>query len=1251
MTTGRTARLVSRLLHQVGAGRSDPGADLARSVRAHDLRGDSDAQLKGRVSALGPSAQREPMAIVLPEVFAVVDEALSRRLGAWKLFDSDSKLSGLARCREAGDHILEASPHRDRLAYYIDDSFLDSPAFARSIEPALAETDLDQDERNVVTTMVYVAETSMTRYSSDILLPEHFYRSLAAIDRQRALSFRATDEQLQAGSHLFEGKVVEMNAGEGKTIAAAFPAVTHAVLGRRVHIITANDYLASRDAEWLAPVYETLGFSVSAVLSHMDDDERRAAYQAQIVYGTLKEFGFDYLRDNLKHSTDDMVQGPLEAAIVDEADQAMIDEAGTPLIIAGTPNTSRRSVHKINKAVEDLVSRQKVLVADLDRLHRQLDVDSSQRFEYLAAMYLAAMYLADSDIPTVAEAFACNPRLGRRVRAAADGSLSEEPHDTPAGPLYYIVDRGRELVTLTERGHAVLERSLGPIFDTGTLEGELAALRSSDAPLDERRRHADALNSRLSERYNQAHQLHTMLHARALLKRDVDYIVAGGRVVLIDRHTGRRRSDSRYQHGLQAAIEAREGVSVVPETVARAQTSVQGFLRLYSHVSGMSGTAQAIREELSRTYTLRVVSVPPSNRPRRTDFPARVYATRVDKLSAIVEQVSLSARLGRPVLVGTHTVEQSAEISILLKEQDIRHRLLNAVNNADEAQVVREAGNFGTVTVATNMAGRGTDILLEPGLDRRVTASYVSTVKELLSGGASHVSLSCATSEEAEIIESALARAGLSTLKSTGDDLRVLVEYPRHAARSERQQRSHLSPSQGEIERGFPDSLASGGTPSPEEAQNHNGSEQRHADSPERRQGSYLSPSQGETERGFPNSLASGGTPSPDKAQNHNSKEQRYTNSPERRQGSYLSPSQGETERGFPNSLPAGGTPSPEETQNHNSREQRHTDSPERQQRSFLSPSQGETERGFPTLEFGLGLYVIGTELHDSRRIDLQLRGRSGRQGDFGSSRLMLSLEDPSIAFGAGAARFPAAELGLDSAGRRFYEGRRTDSLLDDIQGAVETDGEVTRATAWDFNQAIEAQSLSFYRDRSKVMQSASFHQDCIRMAMDRGRRLIDAHLPPESMHQYAQRFDALAEELLADYHIDISELWGLGADSIVERVQEMMRARLEEATESVGASEFDSAASQLFLRTADELWEHHLARLHDLLSSTGLAAHGHKSAAADYLFRATDEYRRSSRDVTDTFLPRLVELAESAVQAPIDASVDMAPDVEKILV
>ena len=553
------------------------------SVRNIDLSQASDSELRARAAEL---KRVTPDDHTMSECFAIIDETIRRRIGAWQVFDQGFDGADIGRYRD--------------------------PAH-----------DLVGSDETIAETLSFVAEESTSRYFADIDLPLEFYSAIRESSLADALRFEPTDEQIAAGRLMLDRTVVEMDAGEGKTVAAAFPAITQALSGHNVHVITANDYLALRDAELLAPAYEFLGLTVGTVLSHMSDAERRSAYRRDIVYGTLREVGFDYLRDNLRHSRADMVQGDLEVAIVDEADHALVDDGRTPLIISGKPGGSVRSVFRVKQAVAELIDEQKRLVSEIvDGLPDAIGKQNVDRY--------AKLFLADPRNPTIVGAIASDERFLGRLRATIDTYSEDGIENELTNGLLYTTDYRRGLVALTVLGIAFVEVRLGPVFDAADLHAELVAIGDDRSePLEERRRRQEAVSRRISRQYGIANQVHQMLRAYLLLTRDEDYIVADGKVVLIDDLTGRRKTDSKYQYGLQAALEAKEGVRVRPDPQTQAYLTVEGLVRQYGHVSGMTGTALEARETFRRSYGLDVARVEPAGPSRRVDRPPHVHATRL----------------------------------------------------------------------------------------------------------------------------------------------------------------------------------------------------------------------------------------------------------------------------------------------------------------------------------------------------------------------------------------------------------------------------------------------------------------------------------------------------------------------------------------------------------------------------------------------------------------------------------------------
>ena len=696
---------------------------FVEKVRGYDFCAHSDADLKRSLLELEGPAERGDIAA---RVFAVIAETIDRRLGAWSLFGPSSQ--GSLAC------FAHPTARQGRDALLIHD------------------------------VMDRVYEERKFRRPSSICLPASFYKALRCCDWEGRYRFRVTDQQLLAGLHLFHGRVVQMNAGEGKTVAAAFSAVLQAMLGHSVHVITANDYLAARDTETLSPVYESLGFSVGAILSHMDDDERRHAYRSRIVYGTMRELGFDYLRDNLKVSPDERVQGKLEVAIIDEVDHALIDEAFTPMIISGQPSGIQLPVTKVKRAVEALIASQSAVADSLaERVSRQ-NIEARERTELMARLGLA-----QPEHPTLMRLIASMPQESKRVRALAETDQS----GLTAG-LLYAIDPDRRFVTLTEDGWEFLENRLGRIYDRmPPLIPELVPGEGNHASVAERRDRDTRLSRRLFRQHALGNYVYQSLRAYLLLRRDVDYLVDDDGIVLVDEHTGRPKPDSVYQFNLHSALETKEGLVPRPDFETLGQVSVAGFTGLYEHTSGMTGTAEVAVDEFAQKYGMEVAVVPPSNPMLRVDLGPTVYLTKEDKLEALVDDVAFRHRVGQPVLLGTSTVQQSEELSTLLGGRRIPHNLLNAVTTHTEEQSIKHAGRFGAVTVATNMAGRGTDILLDPGLNARIARRYVDLVRDMLADGSSHVDVSCHSTGQAQVLCEQLDLASGLDAVWTGLEVRI----------------------------------------------------------------------------------------------------------------------------------------------------------------------------------------------------------------------------------------------------------------------------------------------------------------------------------------------------------------------------------------------------------------------------------------------------------------------------------------------
>jgi preprotein translocase subunit SecA len=444
----------------------------------------------------------------------------------------------------------------------------------------------------------------------DDLLAEAFAAAREA--SVRALGMRPFDVQLIGGLVLHQGKIAEMKTGEGKTLVATMPAYLNALTGKGVHIVTVNDYLARRDAQWMGTIYRFLGLTVDTIVHGLDDNERRRAYAADITYGTNNEFGFDYLRDNMKFSLEDYVQRDFHYAIVDEVDSILIDEARTPLIISGPAEESTQLYYTLNQVVRQLKNEQD-----------------------------------------------------------------------------FTVDEKARSVLITEEGVAHAEKlvNLPNLYDPRNIEV--------------------------------LHHLNAALKAHNLFKRDVDYIVKDGEVLIVDEFTGRLMPGRRYSDGLHQALEAKEGVKIENENQTLATITFQNYFRMYEKLAGMTGTADTEAEEFKKIYKLEVMVIPTHKKMIRIDHPDSIYRTEAEKYNAVVEDIRDCYQRGQPVLVGTTSIEKSEHVSRLLKREGIKHEVLNAKQHEKEAQIVAHAGQMGMLTIATNMAGRGTDIVLGEGVVER----------------------------------------------------------------------------------------------------------------------------------------------------------------------------------------------------------------------------------------------------------------------------------------------------------------------------------------------------------------------------------------------------------------------------------------------------------------------------------------------------------------------------------------------------
>ena len=752
----------------------------------------------------------------------------------------------------------------------------------------------------------------------DGILPDAFAAVREASRRVR--NMRHFDEQLIGGITLHEGRIAEMRTGEGKTLVATLPAYLNALADKGVHVVTVNDYLARRDAEWMGPIYSELGLSTGVVTSRQNGAEKRAAYRADVTYGTNNEFGFDYLRDNMAFTLDDQFQRGLHYAIIDEVDSILIDEARTPLIISGQAEESTELYRKINTLV---------------------------------------------------------PKLTRQAFVERQGPLERfEPAPEDQGD--YMVDEKEKRVEITERGHQRIEDELARMG----LLGEGQSLYSSS-------------------HLNLLHHVLAALKAHAIFQRDVDYMVSNGEIVIVDEHTGRAMPGRRWSEGLHQAVEAKEGVRIQHESQTLASTTFQNYFRLYGKLSGMTGTADTEAAEFRQIYGLDVVVIPTHKPMVRKDQNDLVYLTIQEKYDAIVADVEACRAKGQPVLIGTASIESSERLSTELNRQKVPHNVLNAKQHEREAEIVAQAGKPGTVTIATNMAGRGTDIVL---------------------GG----------NWEAEANARELGDAERAELKNQWQSLHDQV-------------------------------------------------------------------------------VAAG------------------------------------------------------------------------------------------------GLHIIGTERHESRRIDNQLRGRSGRQGDPGSTRFYLSMEDNLMRlFASDRMRGIMQSLGMEKG--EAIEHRMVNNAIEKAQRKVEGRNFDIRKNLLEFDDVANDQRQVIYKQRRDLMVSDDISVMIDGMREEVLRDAVAAYVPPQSLEEQwdipglelALRTDFASQQPVAQW---LAEDDTLNSETLLTKVLAQLDADYQAKAGNwadLGVN-IRMVEKQIMLQVLDQRWKEHLAGMDHLRASIGLRAYAQKQPKQEY--------------------------------------------------
>ncbi len=524
------------------------------------------------------------------------------------------------------------------------------------------------------------------------------------------------DVQVVGGIVLHQGKIAEMATGEGKTLVATMPLYLNALTGRGVHLVTVNDYLARRDSEWMGKVFELLGVSIGVIQNDLPNDARKRAYACDITYGTNNEFGFDYLRDNMKTRAEDRVQRGHQYAIVDEVDSVLIDEARTPLIISGpvSHSTSSDLFARLKPKVERVVTLQMRLVNELVAFAEKNMENAEQADEVGRALLKVKRGAPKNNRFMKLLSEPGTERIIQRmeVELMRDKVLHELDEE-----LYFAVDEKGHSINLTDKGREALSPEDREQFVLPDLSEAIAAIDANEAmaPAD-RVRAKDEAHRRYAERSEAIHNFSQLLRAYSLYQKDNEYVVQDGRVLIVDEFTGRLMPGRRFSEGLHQALEAKEGVKIEGETQTLATITLQNYFRMYEKLAGMTGTAETEAEEFFKIYKLDVQVIPTNEAVRRMDYDDLVFKTKREKYNAIVDEVARLHGLKLPVLVGTISVEVSETLSRMLKRKGIPHNVLNAKFHQQEAEIVAKAGRAGAVTIATNMAGRGTDIKLEPSV-------------------------------------------------------------------------------------------------------------------------------------------------------------------------------------------------------------------------------------------------------------------------------------------------------------------------------------------------------------------------------------------------------------------------------------------------------------------------------------------------------------------------------------------------------
>jgi len=866
---------------------------------------------------------------------------------------------------------------------------------------------------------------------------------------RRTLGQRHFDVQLVGGIVLHAGKIAEMKTGEGKTLAATLPIYLNALPGKGVHVVTVNDYLARRDADWMGAIYRFLGLSVGVIVHDLDDSERQQAYRCDITYGTNNEFGFDYLRDNMKFRLEDMVQRELNYAIVDEVDSILIDEARTPLIISGVVEQMDEGFYEeLKPAVIRLRQNQSRLIqAILDEAVKLLEEDPGSEE---AVEKLLSVKRGDPKNPRFLDLIAQKPALKTRIDRLESYLSGQKILSQFDGKLFCAIDERSNAVEMTEKGLELLSKGRPDAFVVPSLEDGYQAIDSNDtlSPLEkiEARRTLETQYRQISERI---HTIHQLVKAYWLFEMDVNYVIKDGQVIIVDEFTGRMMPGRRWSDGLHQAIEAKEGVKIAEENQTLATITFQNYFRMYKKLAGMTGTADTEAPEFKKIYKLDVVVIPTNMPMIRQDFADVIYRTQREKYHAVVEEVKDCYRRGQPVLVGTISIENSEKLSKMLRQEKISHQVLNAKYHEMEAQIIAQAGRNRSLTISTNMAGRGTDIML---------------------GG-----------------------------------------NPEMLAREEALRRK-LDPA---------------------------------ADP-----------------------------------------------------------------QGY---------------------------------QKILEEMRSLTAREYKQVIEASGLHVLGTERHESRRIDNQLRGRSGRQGDPGTSRFYLSLEDDLLRiFGSQRISGVMSRLGMEEG--QPIEHSLISRAIENAQKRVEAHNFDIRKHLLEYDDVMNKQREVIYERRKRVLSQDGIAEEIQETIEELAESLVNS-IAEEKTYPEEWDYRRLNESLLRLFSCGLDIGPEEASAMTREKLLEIATSRVREAYQKKEA-EFGTEAmrhlEKIFsLQSIDTLWKEHLLAMDHLKEGIGLRGYGQRNPLQEYQKEGYEMFTELVQRIKEDTVEKLfrVEVARPQQVAKLEAA------------